>query len=163
MIAFVRGVIAASIWSIAMFIVAGSMSTSTTSAPEVTHHLRRRGEGVRRRDDLVAGADAQGLQRQVQAGGRELTAMHSICGSARNSAKACSKRLAFGPVVIQPLLSVSTTSAISSSPSSGSANGRNGSLGSAGRSEVGSDFGSLVLMVSWRSAPARGCAGRGSC
>mmetsp|Transcript_1276 Transcript_1276/g.3722 ORF Transcript_1276/g.3722 Transcript_1276/m.3722 type:complete len:320 (-) Transcript_1276:538-1497(-) len=59
----------------------------------------------------------------------ELTAMHSICGSPRNSANACSKRLALGPVVIQPDFRVSTTSAISSSPRSGRANGRKGSKG----------------------------------
>ena len=36
---------------------------------QVAHHLGGGGEGVGGRDDLVAGADAQGLQRQVQAGG----------------------------------------------------------------------------------------------
>jgi hypothetical protein len=36
---------------------------------EVAHHLGRGGEGVRGGDHLVAGPDAQRLQRQVQAGG----------------------------------------------------------------------------------------------
>src|SRR5690242_17315289 len=46
-------------------------------------------------------------------------------GAPNRSANACSKRLTFGPVVIQSERRVSTTSAISSSPRSGGENGKN--------------------------------------
>src|ERR1700690_2318374 len=58
----------------------------------------------------------------------ELTASECRPGSPRKVLKSSSKRLAFGPVVIQPDRSVSMTSAISSSPISGSANGRKGTV-----------------------------------
>ncbi len=97
---------------------------------EVAHHLGGGGEGVRGGDDLVAGADAQRLERQVQPGGGRVDGERSAApASPRKAAKSSSKRLAFGPVVTQPERSVSTTSAISSSPMSGSAKGRNGGDG----------------------------------
>ena len=77
-------------------------------------------------DDLVAGADAQRLERQVQAGGAELTAIAMFdARSPRIGAEAPLELLRpSGPVVSQPERSVSTTSAISSSPMSGRAKGR---------------------------------------
>ena len=49
--------------------VAGSMSANTGVAPACTIDVRGRTERQRRRDDLVAGADAGGEQRQMQRGG----------------------------------------------------------------------------------------------
>jgi hypothetical protein len=69
MMALVRGVMAASTAAGSMFSVAGSMSTSLHVGAQVAHHLGGGGEGVGGGDDLVARADADGFQRQVQAGG----------------------------------------------------------------------------------------------
>ena len=74
----------------------------------------------------------------------ELTATQCSEASPRKAANSLSNRLAFGPVVIQPERSVSTTSAISSSPMSGIAKGRKGSL----------------MRWASRSTPARACAAR---
>lgn len=52
----------------------------------------------------------------------ELTA--SAAGAPTNAENSCSKRLAFGPVVIQSERRVSRTSAISSSPSKGGEKGK---------------------------------------
>jgi hypothetical protein len=64
----VAGVIAASTAAGSMLSVTGSTSTSRVG-PQVARHLHRGGEGQRGRDHLVARPDADGLQRQVQAGG----------------------------------------------------------------------------------------------
>ena len=57
-IARVRGVIAASICFASIRYVSGSMSTKTGVAPVVEDRVRRRGERVRDRDDLVARLEA---------------------------------------------------------------------------------------------------------
>ncbi len=66
MIARVRGVIAFSIASSEMHQVSGSTSTSTGRAPTWMHGVGRRREGEVRHDDLVALADAERGERQVQ-------------------------------------------------------------------------------------------------
>ena len=64
MMAFVFGVIAASIFAGSMHLVFGSQSTNTAVAPGNPDRLGRREERVRMRDDLVARADAHRHQRQ---------------------------------------------------------------------------------------------------
>ena len=69
MMALVRGVIAASI-SVGVDVQRGRVDVDQLDVgAQVAHHLRRGGEGVRGGDHLVARADAQRLEREVQAGG----------------------------------------------------------------------------------------------
>ena len=89
---------------------------------EMHHDVGGGAERDRWHDDFIAGTDAEGMQRDWSPAVQELTAM--ACGAPTYSANAASKRLTFGPIVIQPERSESTTSAISSSPIDGSAYGR---------------------------------------
>jgi hypothetical protein len=61
MMAFVRGVIAASISAASMLQVSGSMSTNTGLRAEQHDHLGRGGKGEGRGDDLVAGLQAEAI------------------------------------------------------------------------------------------------------
>jgi hypothetical protein len=115
----VAGVIAASTAAGSMG-VTGSTSTSRVG-PQVARHLHRGGEGQRGRDHLV-GPDADGLQRQVQAGGGGVDG--DGLATTQVVANSCSKALVSGPVVTQPERSVRAAS-ISASPMSGRAKAGN--------------------------------------
>ncbi len=84
MIAFVRGVSAASISDASMLQVSDSMSTKTGLAPASTMASARGGEGEGRRDHLVARLQVEGHQRDQQrlgaAGHRDAVASPGECG-----------------------------------------------------------------------------------
>ena len=99
-IAFVRGVIAASIRAGSMLNVTGSMSTNTGVGAAVADRVGGRDERVADRDDLVAGPDADREQRQVQRGravrdGARVRAPTNAANSRSNAATS-------GPWVTQP-------------------------------------------------------------
>ena len=64
---------------------------------EVAHHLGRGGEGVRGGDDLVAGADADGLERQVQPGGGRVDGQAVQAGIAEKGREVGLEALGLGP------------------------------------------------------------------
>ncbi len=78
----------------------------------------RGGEGEGRDDDLVAGADAQRDQGQVQRGGAGVDG-NALRARRRSSANSCSKAATCGPCASHPEARTASTAARSSSPISG--------------------------------------------
>src|SRR6266576_1013812 len=119
----VRGVMAARTAAGSMFRVSGSTSTSTGRAPTCSITFT---EAVKVSGVVMTSSPAPTpsvASAVCRPAVHELSA--SAPGASRDAANSVSKRLVFGPVVIQSERSVSTTSRISSSPMTGGANGRN--------------------------------------
>ena len=127
----VLGVMAASTCARSMFSVRVDVDQAHVSA-QVAHHLGGGGEGVRGGDDLVARADAQRLQRQVQAGGGGVDRDAFDLRVAQILGKRGLEALGLGAGGDPAGRSVSTTSAISSSPISGKAKAGKGRASSCG-------------------------------
>src|SRR5712692_8735824 len=106
-----------------MLSVPGSTSTSRGRAPtcSITWTVEQKVIGVV--ITTSPGPMPSAARPTCMAPVQELNA--SAAGADTKLAKSLSKRLALGPVVIQPERSVSTTSAISSSPMEGGEKGRN--------------------------------------
>ena len=92
-------------------------SQKTGRRAAVLDHVRRRGPGDRARDHLVARADAERKQRQVERGRARGDGEHVL--GLEVGGHALLEQRGPRPVVSQPERSVSATAAISSSPIAG--------------------------------------------